>query len=312
MRSTLYAILFILITAGCDRQQPDPDFNAVVSNPAFTSKSSRILFDHAHQNLHTMNGTYRPFVDLMVNDGFSVYSNEKEFSQESLYGYDIIVIVNPKGKEKKYDPAFTDAECSAVEAWVRNGGSLLFIADHHPIGSASEILSKHFGIAMTKGFTNDSVYFDSSSFTASQIDGKSQLIFSRAYGLISNHPITLGRDSSERINTIITFTGQSLRGAGNSFLNLSAHSVDVIPDSIWETKGFLDTDTHTRFADPVSAAGKSQGIALEFGKGRVVVLGEAAMLTAQRLKNEKFGMQLPGIDNRQLTLNIMRWLGRAL
>jgi hypothetical protein len=63
----------------------------------------------------------------------------------------------------------------------------------------------------------------------------------------------------------------------------------------------------------VSAAGRAQGAALSFGKGRVVVLGEAAMLTAQVAPRVfRFGMNLPGIDNRQLALNIMHWLSGLL
>jgi len=38
-------------------------------------------------------------------------------------------------------PAFTEAECDEVRDWVRDGGSLLLIADHAPIGGANEILS---------------------------------------------------------------------------------------------------------------------------------------------------------------------------
>ena len=64
---------------------------------------------------------------------------------------------------------------------------------------------------------------------------------------------------------------------------------------------------------PISAAGRAQGIALNFGKGRAVFLGEAAMLSAQAGPNQmKFGMNYPGIDNRQLALNIVHWLSRLL
>jgi hypothetical protein len=61
---------------------------------------------------------------------------------------------------------------------------------------------------------------------------------------------------------------------------------------------------------PVSAAGRAQGLAMEFGKGRVIVMGEAGMLSAQIVgpDREPFGMNIPGIDNRQLVLNIMHWL----
>jgi hypothetical protein len=51
--------------------------------------------------------------------------------------------------------------------------------------------------------------------------------------------------------------------------------------------------------NPSSAAGRAQGIAMTLGKGRVVVLGEAAMLSAQLAGPNKmaFGMNLSGIDN---------------
>jgi hypothetical protein len=45
-----------------------------------------------------------------------------------------------------------------------------------------------------------------------------------------------------------------------------------------------------------------------------VVLGEAAMMSAQLAgpQKMKFGMNRPGIDNRQLALNIMHWLSGLL
>ena len=62
-----------------------------------------------------------------------------------------------------------------------------------------------------------------------------------------------------------------------------------------------------------SAAGKGQAVALESGKGRVVVFGEAAALTAQiGSRNLRYGMNYAGADNRQLALNIMHWLSRLL
>jgi hypothetical protein len=63
-----------------------------------------------------------------------------------------------------------------------------------------------------------------------------------------------------------------------------------------------------------SAAGRAQGLAFKLGKGRVVVLGEAAMLSAQLAgpRKMKFGMNRLGIDNRQLALNIMHWLSGLL
>ena len=64
---------------------------------------------------------------------------------------------------------------------------------------------------------------------------------------------------------------------------------------------------------PASAAGRAQGVAFSLGKGRVVVMGEAAELSAQVIGDgRKFGMNVPGIDNRQMALNIMHWLSGLL
>ena len=59
-----------------------------------------------------------------------------------------------------------------------------------------------------------------------------------------------------------------------------------------------------------SAAGRAQGLAFEMGRGKVVVLGEAGMLSAQINGPFKMrvGMNVQGIDNRQFALNIMHWL----
>jgi len=52
----------------------------------------------------------------------------------------------------------------------------------------------------------------------------------------------------------------------------------------------------------------TQGLAFTLGRGRVVVLGEAAMLTAQVAgpKAFKMGMNAPGNDDRQFALNVLR------
>ena len=148
-----------------------------------------------------------------------------------------------------------------------------------------------------------------------EVRQRMSLLFTRENGLLADHPITRGRDSSERVSRIMTFTGQSLRGSAGSepLLKLASSAYDIVPDSIWQEREWIFfTNTYTRFSDPVSAAGRAQGIALEYGGGRVVILGEAAMLTAQMYKEERFGMQVPGIDNKQFALNVMHWLSRLL
>lgn len=58
-------------------------------------------------------------------------------------------------------------------------------------------------------------------------------------------------------------------------------------------------------------AGRAQALALTRGRGRVVILGEAAMFTSQLSGPEKVrwgGLNNPKLDNEQLALNILHWL----
>lgn len=294
----LAILLLPRIAAG--QQGPDPEFNTTVAHPAYTKNYPRIVFDEAHNNFHTTTGRYKPFVDLISSDGYNVVPGRKLFAKPSLSTFKVLVIANALGAEDIDDEgadrsAFTEEECDVVRDWVKGGGSLLLIADHAPFGGAAESLGKRFGIEMSKGYTLDpEQYFKESG-------SPSTLLFSRENKGLLDHPITKGRNDSERINQVITFTGQSLKGPeGSSVLLLLSPTARDMPDR--ESKTSL------------SAAGRAQGIAFKFGKGRVVVLGEAAMMSAQIAGAEKtpVGMNVPGGDNRQLALNIMHWLSGLL
>lgn len=70
------------------------------------------------------------------------------------------------------------------------------------------------------------------------------------------------------------------------------------------------------------AGAQAMAVAFPSGKGRVVISGEAGMMTAQVFKekqkdgNEKIvgamGWQVLGNDDRQYVLNILHWLSDAL
>jgi hypothetical protein len=281
------------------QQIADPNFKATVDHPAYPKSGPKVLFDEAHNNFHTTTGRYKPFADLITSDGYQVVPNKQPFSAEVLKGFRVLVTSNALGAPRMNDPragnpAFTEAECDAVRDWVRGGGSLLLIADHAPMGEANQILARRFAVDMSKMFTADEQNSDKESQNSGFI------VYTRDSGRLVDHPITRGRTDAERINKIIAFTGQSLKGPAGSvaFMTLADTAQDVMPGD----------------AKPVSAAGRAQGIALKFGKGRVIVLGEAAMLSAQLAGPQRmpFGMNRPGIDNRQLALNIMHWLSGVL
>jgi hypothetical protein len=295
---TVCLLLLCLSVVVGAQQLPDPEFNTNVANPAYTKSEPRVLFDEAHHNFHTIDGRYKPFADLLRNDGYRVVRNRQPFSKEVLNSFKVLVIANALGAEEMDDngadaSAFTEEECQAVQDWVKGGGSLLLIADHAPFGGAAASLAKRFDVDMSKGFTYD---------PANSVEGNASiLIFSRDNKLLATHPITEGRDEKERVNRVQSFTGQSLKGPADSvaILKLSDTAKDS-PDQ--------NTDAS------VSAAGRAEALAFKFGKGRVVVQGEAAMLSAQISGPEKsrMGMNVPGNDNKQYALNVMHWLSGLL
>src|SRR5438876_8057923 len=152
--SLVAALSFALLAVDNIAQQiADPNFDAKVTHPAYVKNGPKVLFDEAHNNFHTASGRYKPFADLITNDGYQVTPNKQKFSAETLKGYDILLISNALGAPRMNmpdagNPAFAEAECDAVRDWVRAGGSLLLIADHAPMGAANQILAWRFSVDM--------------------------------------------------------------------------------------------------------------------------------------------------------------------
>jgi hypothetical protein len=91
-------------------------------------------------------------------------------------------------------------------------------------------------------------------------------------------------------------------------LQLSRGAVDLEPHVRVTVEGDQKR-TRVSYGNGVPAYGRAQALALTYGRGRVVVVGEAACLTAQiDGEGARFGMNVSGNDNKQFVRNIMRWL----
>ncbi len=300
-------VLAFLVASGMEivmSQRADYGWNPGISNPRFTAERPCVLIDEAHHNASTAGiaGRYWPFARLLRADGYLVERAKKAFTMVDLNRAQVLVIANASGAPKpqafginlpvhpeglRRDPAFTAAEVEMIRSWVERGGSLLLIADHAPFGESAASLGSAFGVTMHKGFTEipDEL--------------SDPLLFSAANGRLGDHPIVKGDGPGTAVERVMTFTGQSIDGpaCSTALLRLPSTAIEYVPvaDSLVE-----------------QPAGLAQGVAFDFGKGRVVVLGEAAMMTAQVSRRIRFGMNLAGNDNLQFARNVMSWLSRKL
>ncbi len=312
MKKVLLAIL-VLVVLGVGYlylnpvgARPDGTFDAAVSTPAYTSEHPVVLFDEGHNNPHRIDDRYAPFAKLLRNDGYELRAHRGAFTRESLQDANVLVIVNASGgtnpqlfgfnlpalrKGERDAPAFTAEEIQVIAEWVQGGGSLWLVADHYPFGSAAASLASAFGVTMHGGYVEVADQFPNQG-------DPSTLEFVRSTATLLVHPITEGRSLAERLIRVVTFTGQSLDGpdSASAFMRLPLKAKEFVPPP----PNFQETQ-----------AGDAQGLAMDFGGGRVVVLGEAAALTAQVDGTQRFGMNVAP-ENKQFVLNVMHWLTRLL
>jgi len=275
----------------------------------------RVMLDEAHHNIKaTASGGYRPLVSLLTDAGFDVTPNTLPFRPDRLATTDVVVIANPNGADERAPlderatSAFTAPEIDAVEQWVRSGGGLLLVTDHYPTSVAARSLAERFGVKLFSGWTDDPA-------NRWALPGYGHifgyLVFSLENNLLPDHPITRGSDEWEKIEGVSTMTGGSMEGppGSASLLLLSPTAVDWIPSSTPRAPSNTTPQAQSPDFNPcpscdqVSAAGRSQGIAFVFGRGRVVIIGEMGALV---------DYSVPGMQNRQFALNIVRWLNRQL
>jgi hypothetical protein len=296
------AVMMSHSALGLAQQVSDTAFVGPSHPPAFAgTRGPHVAIDQAHQNFHTASGRYLPFAKFLRRDGYRVDSLTTAFTAKSLKPIDVLVIANalaPQNVSRWTTPtpsAFTSAEIAAVREWVRGGGALLLIADHMPFAGAVHDLAKEFGVEVINGFA------------FGEPGNVGQLTFRRSDNTLRGGPITDGRATSEHVDSVTTFTGNafSARDETVSPILVFGSGVDV-----------LTTDTAWVFNDKTarrSAAGLLQGGAVQFGSGRVVITGEAALFSAQVAgpARRPMGMNAPGAEqNPQFLLNIMHWLSR--
>jgi len=267
-----------------DELTADTTFDIYVTTPACIESCPTILIDEAHRNRMTAGRLYKPFANLLSADGFKIVQGQIPFTEQLLENIKVVVIASPFA-ELKID------EINALVGWIRKGGSLLAITDHSNL-KINDLLQPLGVQTPDVEATNDPFH------------GGRGIVFSEKDNLLGNHPIIRGRNDSERIRKVYSFGGRSIIGpqGSSTLLPLSNSAIDYLP---------IDPAQRNISRVPVKTKGlRSHGVAFDFGKGKVVVISEARMLTALKYTRDGSlsGMNTFGSDNKQFVLNIVRWL----
>lgn len=292
----LTAVLTVLAATG--QQVPDTGYAPQIKNPAYAAgKGPVVCIDEGHHNFHTRGERYLPFAKLLERDGYVTEGYSGKFEPGRLDRCRILVIsnalneLNVENWYKPVYPAFTPDETETVRKWVETGGSLFLIADHMPMGGAAAGMAEAFGFGFTDGFAADTAR-------------PGPALFCRTDGTLRDNLLTVGRDADEKVDSIYSFTGQAftIPEDAQSVLSFNDKYLLLLSDTAWV---FNEKTVYK----PIS--GWSQLAYREYGKGKVVMSGEAAMFTAQLAGPQRYqtGMNSPfARNNHRLLLNIIHWL----
>lgn len=296
-------ILFLIAYSGLSAQQiADESYTPDIPDPEYAPGKGPVVFiDEGHHNFHTKDGRYKAFSNLLERDGYVVKAYKGNFKKEKLATGKILVISNALNKinvtqwHLPNPSAFTKTEIKTIKQWVNEGGSLFLIADHMPMAGAAEELAAAFQFRFTNGFAMDTL-------------GRGPAFFNKKEGTLLKNTITNGRNTSESIEQIATFTGQAfqLPPDAKPILVFNKNYVNMLPDTAW---------VFHKKTPKYTIKGWSQGAYKKYGKGRVVVFGEAAMFSAQLAGPQKIkaGMNNDlAKENYRLLLNIIHWLDGKL
>lgn len=290
------AVLCVLGASG--QQVADTGYSPLIENPAYArGKGPLVYIDEGHHNFHTRADRYLPFARLLERDGYVTEGYSGQFDLKRLKKCRILVISNALNEAnvenwyKPVYPAFTVDEVEAVRQWVHKGGSLFLIADHMPMGGAAAEMASVFGFTFSDGFAVDTAQ-------------PGPALFCRADMTLSGNPITEGRTSAERVDSIYSFTGQAFPIAGDAMpiLRFRPEYRLLLTDTAW---------VFNRNTIYKEITGWSQLACKRYGDGKVVASGEAAMFTAQLSGPQKIpaGMNAPyARNNFRLLLNLIHWL----
>lgn len=314
MKRILRRLGVLLIVAGAGlalwwglAERPGLPYQGSIDRPLWTANAPSVLIDAAHWNDGTGTGRLRAFAGLVEADGYTRLRDGNATRAEVLVDARIAVVANPLGVLGVLrraaatagldglaffdDDGLITQEIETTLQWVENGGSLLLAADEAPIARGSTGLAARLGVGMRQRLVVDVGHSEGAP---------ANLVFSRENGLFGTHPIVDGFADAPPVNRVVTFRGQALAPPPGAavLLRLGPSASEVAHAGDPPTTG-----------QPVG--GLAQAIAFERGRGRVVVIGDTHLLTADAVAGRPpTGLGWAGTNNERFVRYVMRWLSR--
>jgi len=293
----LSTVIMVFLNFPVELQGADKFYNPPISHFAYPKNSGPLIYiDQGHYNFHTVKGRLRSTAQLLRRDGYRVLPYEGQFESGKLKECKILMIVNALNESDMENwvlptvSAFNDTEIQAVTDWIHEGGSLFLVADHMPFAGAASKLASQFGFTLHNGFAMDTI--------------RREDYFVRTDNMLHDNSITNGSNKDEWVDSVLSFTGHAFEIPDDAtpIMTFSDAYMQWCPDTAWRFQNTI----------PENIAGYSQGAYKKYGNGKVVILGEAMMITAQLaagLSWKKIGMNSPQAPyNYRLLLNIIHWL----
>jgi hypothetical protein len=318
MKQALFFILLVsaivvgLIAFVRSVQQSDASYVPRVVRPMWATGGPVVAIDDGHWNGYTASRGYAPLSKLLRADRYTLIESGSAASPEVLTNAKVVVIANALGfrgvvqqvgqlarinLEGLAADAFTDPEVEQLDTWVKNGGSLLIAADPSPAGRAVRSLAERFGVKM-----RDRMVFDPEH---SEKNDQTSIVFTRQGKTLALHPIAGSAGTPESLERVVTFGGQALEGP------IHATELLMLSGTAYELKRPGGTSD-----DRTPVPGLAQALAMYHGRGKVVVLGDADVITSQVREagkiNDRIGLQWYNSDNEFFARRIIGWLAGAV
>lgn len=255
-------------------------FNFNLTTPIVGESSNEsyvIAFDQSHAPAYTIesNGNYSILADFLRSLGYIVKSISS-IEYDSLRNVSTLVIATPSIE-------YSSQEAEVLRVWVENGGSLLILAEWGEYSKPLKELADTFNFRI-EGLDRNDMLVDPSQHLV--VDGVSYEAW-----------IYVGRS---QLNT----TSPMLRGVSRlEFYGATSLTLEVGDGSIL---AFTSKDTKWFYSD-AKEAGKPLAVAMTYGDGKIVVIGDSDLFSNQDLDRDG-EINLFDSDNEIFAINVFSWL----